>query len=186
VPELDLRQFDRAGSALAGVLAKVDSNALDGPTPCSDWSLRELINHVVHGTAMFTGMVAGGAPPDGGADLIGDDPLGAFQRSLAGLRAAFTADGVAERTYSTPFGARPAARLVTTRVIEMSLHGWDIAKATGQTIDLGQDVVDICLATLRGMLPADRSGLPYGPEQPVPAGAAPVDRLAAFAGRKVQ
>ncbi|MBO0514505.1 TIGR03086 family metal-binding protein [Streptomyces beijiangensis] len=180
-----LEQFDQAGAAIESVLAEVKTAQLDQPTPCTDWSVRQLANHVVTGNLMFTGMITGGAPADGGADHVGDDPLGAFQKTFALLRAAFAADGVLERTFPTPMGERPAARLVTTRVVEMSLHGWDLAKATGQVIDLPPAVVETALGALSAMLPADRSGMPFGSEQQVPADTSPADRLAAFAGRHI-
>ncbi len=151
---------------------------------CDGWTVRELIAHVVSGNLMFTAMVSGGGAPAGG-DVLGDDPVQAFRDSLAGLKEAFAADGVMDKVFQTPMGERPAPRLVTTRVIEMSVHGWDLADSTGQTIELTEPVVEAAEAQLRMMLPGDRAGLPFGAEQTAPEGASPADRLAAFAGRKV-
>ncbi|MEO6089552.1 MAG: TIGR03086 family metal-binding protein [Umezawaea sp.] len=183
--ELNLDQFDKAGEALDGVLAGVSPEQFDSPTPCGEWTVRALVNHVVHGNLMFVGLVHGSGPVDGSVDHLGDDPLGAFRASLADLRAAFSAEGIGERVFQTPFGERPAPRLVTTRVVETSLHGWDLAKATGQTIDLDAEVVETAFAALKAMLPEDRTGMPFGSRQPVAPDASPVDQLAAFAGRSL-
>jgi uncharacterized protein (TIGR03086 family) len=179
-----LEQFDQAAAALESVLASVKPLQFDAPTPCHEWSTRELINHVVGGNLMFAGIVTGNGPT--ATQDYGDDLLGAFRNSYATLREAFSADGVMERTFQTPMGERPATRLVTTRVVEMGLHGWDLAKATGQNFDLPQDVVDACLNQLRAMLPTDRQGLPFSDERPIAADATPTDQLAAFAGRTVE
>lgn len=178
-----LEQFDQAAAALEGVLAGIKPLQLDDPTPCPEWSVRELANHVVGGNFMFAGIVTGSGPV--AAEDHGDDLLAAFRSSYTALRAAFAADGVLERTFQTPMGERPATRLVTTRVIEMGLHGWDLAKATGQSYDLPQDVIDAARNQLQMMLPEDRQGLPFGNEQPAAPDASPTDRLAAFAGRTV-
>ncbi|MFE1886711.1 TIGR03086 family metal-binding protein [Streptomyces diastatochromogenes] len=178
-----LEQFDQAATALEGVLAGIKPLQLDDPTPCPEWSVRELVNHVVGGNLMFAGIVSGNGPA--APQDHGDDLLGAFRSSFSTLREAFAADGVLERTFQTPMGERPATRLVTIRVIEMGLHGWDLAKATGQSFALPEEVVDAALNQLKAMLPADRQGLPYGNEQPAAPDASPTDRLAAFAGRSL-
>lgn len=146
--------------------------------------MRELISHVVSGNLMFTNLVTGAGAPAGG-DPLGDDAVEAFRSSLGKLRDAFSAEGVMDRTFQTPMGERPAARLVTTRLAEMSIHGWDLARSTGQVIDLPEPVVEAALAQLGMMLSGDRTGMPFDAERQAPEGAPHADRLAAFAGREV-
>lgn len=179
----NLGLLDDAGAAFEAVLQGVTPGQLDEASSCDGWSVRDLIAHVVSGNAMFTAMVSG-EPPAGG-DALGDDPAEAFRASLKKLRDAFSAEGVMDKVFQTPMGERPAPRLVTTRVIEMSVHGWDLARSTGQSIDLPEPVVEAGLAQLRMMLSGDRAGMPFGAEQQAPEGASAADRLAAFAGRKV-
>jgi uncharacterized protein (TIGR03086 family) len=185
--ETPLGLFDQASAALETVLAEVKPAQLDEPTPCPEWSVRQLVNHVVTGNLTFAGMITGSGPADGSQDHLGEDPLKAFQTTVADLRAEFAADGALQRTFQTPMGERPGTRLVTTRIIEMSLHGWDLAKATGQTIELSAEVAEHALGTLRMMLSGERTADgPFGVEQPASPTASPADQVAAFAGRSVE
>lgn len=180
-----LAWFDRAAGVAEQVIAGIGPDRLDGATPCPAWSVRELINHVVSGNLAFAARVAGGPPPDRSLDHLGDDPLGAFRASARDLRAALSAEGALARTYTTPLGDGPGTMLATLRAMEMTVHAWDLAKATGQSTDLDPELAEYALAGLRRGLPAQRAGGPFGPEQPVPEGATAADRVAAFAGRAV-
>ena len=154
--------FDRAAAVADSVIAAVKPDQLDDPTPCTEWSVRQLISHVVTGNLMFTSMVTGGPRPDRNQDQLGDDPLGAFRATARDLRAAFSAEGALDRTYLTPFGEGPGAVLVNMRVVEMTVHSWDIAKATGQSTELDPPLAEWGLRSLRDALPADRAGSPFG------------------------
>jgi uncharacterized protein (TIGR03086 family) len=179
----NLGLLDDAGTAFEAVLQGVKPARLSDASSCADWSVRDLISHVVSGNLTFAGMVTGAAPA--GGDVLGDDPVAAFRASLETLKEVFAGEGVMDQVFQTPIGERPAARLVTTRAIEMGIHGWDLARSTGQVIDLPESVVEAGLAQLRMMLSGDRAGMPFGAEQPVPEGAPGADRLAAYAGRVV-
>jgi uncharacterized protein (TIGR03086 family) len=80
--------------------------------------------------------------PRGGhrAPHLGGDPLAAFQRAAVQLQEAFAAPGVLESVYEAPFGTGPGLVLVHVRVVEVLVHGWDLARATGQPADFPYDV----------------------------------------------
>ncbi|MBV2156586.1 TIGR03086 family metal-binding protein [Kitasatospora sp. SUK 42] len=181
----DLELLNVAGAAFEAVLKEVKQPQLTEPSTCDGWSVRELVAHVVSGNLMFVRLVTG-ADVAPGEDVLGDDPVRAFRESQDGLWRAFSGEGVLERVFQTPMGERPASRLVAVRVVELGLHGWDLARSTGQAIDLPEPVMTAALAQLRMMLPDDRSGLPFGVEREAPEGASAADRLAAFAGRVVE
>jgi uncharacterized protein (TIGR03086 family) len=181
-----LARFDRAAAVADRVIAAVEPDQLELPSPCTEWSVRQVINHVVLGSLRFATMVGGGGTAAAlDQDHLGADPLGAFRDAVRGLRAAFSADGVLDRTYPTPFGEGPGSLLVTMRVVEMSVHAWDIAKATGQSTDLDPELAESNLSALRTALPADRDRTPFGTPRSAPADATAADRLAAFMGRTV-
>ena len=72
------------------------------------------------------------------------------------------------------------------RVNEMIVHGWDVARGSGQSTDLDPEVAAVCLAMFQAVPFVPRGeGKPFAAEQAVPDGATVADRLAAFTGRAV-
>ena len=83
-----LEDFDVARAEFARLVALVPIPLLEDPTPCSEWTLRQLLNHVVTGTQWFTTVVLGEPAPDRVADQILSDPSVAFARRADEFRAA--------------------------------------------------------------------------------------------------
>lgn len=175
----------RAGAMAAGVIARIPAGRLADPTPCAGWDVRALINHMVGGNLRFAAIVTGEPPPQRGDNLVGDDPLAAFQDSLETLCAAFDRAGMLEQTFPTPIGEGPGRTLVAMRVSELTVHTWDLLAALGEPRDLDPELVAFAERRYRDMpLPREAGGL-FGPEQPSPENAAAGDRLAAYVGRRI-
>jgi uncharacterized protein (TIGR03086 family) len=181
-----LARFDAAAALAQRVVAAVRPDQLDDPTPCTGWTVRNVINHMVTGNLMFISIVAGGLPPDRSADHLGDDYLAAFRDAVRRLSGAFVEHDVLANRYRTPVGEGPGALLVSMRFNEMVVHSWDLARATGQSTDFDPDLVAASLASFQAapVLPRGE-GKPFQAEQPVPPDATVADRLAAFMGRAV-
>jgi uncharacterized protein (TIGR03086 family) len=184
-----LARLDRAASAAAQVLDGVKADQLDASSPCTDWSVRQVINHVISGNLFFVHSLETGTFDRGSfdrtRDFVGDDPPGALRGSVAKLRELFSAPGALERIVPTPFGQQPAEVLLEMRVSEMMMHGWDVAKATGQSTDLDPELAESVLVRYRALRARGQGGDVFGPEQPTPEGATASDRLAAASGRTV-
>jgi uncharacterized protein (TIGR03086 family) len=175
----------RAGSMAADVIARVRPDQLGQATPCTEWDVRALINHVVGGNLRLAAMVVGEPVPDAGEDVLGGDPLASFRDSFGRLCEVFDRAGFLEQAFPTPLGEGPGALLAEMRVVELTIHTWDVAAATRQPRDLDPELVSFADSVLRSMpIPRGAKG-PFAPEQPSPAGAMGADRLAAFAGRVV-
>ena len=87
-----------------------------------------------------------------------------------------------------PFGQMPGSAFVGLAATDTFTHGWDLAKATGQSTDLDPELAAQLLAGAKQAIsPAFRGPepKPFGPEQTAPAGATNADQLAAFLGRTV-
>ena len=115
-------------------VAAVPAGAWSDPTPCADWSVRELVNHVVYENKWAIPLFAGSTVADVGdqfeGDLLGDDPTGA---SLAAAEEALAA--AATRipqggTVALSFGDTPVDEYVTQIAADHLVHGWDLAAAT--------------------------------------------------------
>jgi uncharacterized protein (TIGR03086 family) len=182
-----LADLDRALAATQAVVAGVRPSQWTQPTPCTELDVREVLNHLVSGNLMFAAIVRGEPLPDRDADHLGADPPAAFQRAAQELREAFAAPGALQATYTAPFGHAPGAVLARVRIVEVLIHGWDLARATGQPAAFPDDVAERALAETRKQLTArpEGPGAPFAAEVPVADQAPAVDRLAGFLGRPV-
>jgi uncharacterized protein (TIGR03086 family) len=179
--------LDKAGAVVDGV--KPDQ--LGNSTPCTEWTVRDVINHVVGGATMFAECVEQGSVPDDrlgqlmGGDNLGDDYKGAFHAASDRARAAFSGPGALEKMVKLPFGEMPAGIALNIAVMDVMTHAVDIAKATGQGIN-DDELMETALTIGRQLVTDDfRKPGVFDAEQPVGADASAEDKLLAFAGRKV-
>jgi uncharacterized protein (TIGR03086 family) len=143
-----------ADAQFARVIREVTIDDLDLPTPCEGWDVRGLLNHVIGGNRMSVVLLEGGERDDAMAvfaqDHLGDDFLVAYEDGIADSRAAFLEEGALGRTVHHPMGDIPATQLLQFRTGDLTLHGWDLARAIGadETID-----PELAAFVLEGMLP---------------------------------
>ena len=181
-----LEQLARALDATEHLIAAVREEQWTAATPCSEWNVRELVNHVVAGNHMFASILRDApatAPPPPPPD---SELLDAYHSSAAGLLAAFGQPGVLERVFMVPFGSVPGIVALHLRITEVLVHGWDLARASGQRAEFPADLAEQALDFSRGKLGNIPSGRqPFQPPQPVADDAPAIDRLAALLGRPV-
>jgi len=178
--------YDRVSAALQELVAGVRPEQWQASTPCTEWDVRALVNHVVGGTRYFVANIRGTEQPDRSLDFLGDDAVAAFAAATGDLHDAFLEPGVLDGVFASPLGQRPGRGLVQMRIVEHLVHGWDLGTATGQRLDVPAEVVEGVLAGLRQAVPGgQRPGGPFKDEQPAPPDAPPLDRLAAFLGRRL-
>ncbi|MFC4536037.1 TIGR03086 family metal-binding protein [Sphaerisporangium dianthi] len=176
--------LDGCARVLADVgelVAAVPPGHLGDPTPCEDWDVRALLDHLVWENLLWTSLAEGVPRSDFAADHLGGDHVAAFRAAAEATMAAFGRPGMLTRRY----GPAPGWRLVEQVVIEMIVHGWDLATAIGRPADLVPDVATAIMPSVReiyGDLPRTPGGS-FAPERPAPVGATPADRLAAYLGR---
>lgn len=175
------------------ILGNVKSDQYDDPTPCASWNVRALMNHIVEGANWFALCVNGGAAPEPdpthGVDYAAGDLLSSYDTGVRESLAAFGAPGALARIVRLPFGDMPGAMFMGIAMNDVFVHGWDLARATGQPTDLNPQMATVLLDQLRAFLPEELRGpdgvAPFGPERAAPDSAAPADRLAAFLGRQI-
>lgn len=180
--------LEQAIASTRTVLAAVSPGQLGLDTPCAAWKVSDLINHIVGGQYFFEAGVKGEPPAGGDTDFSAGDFVATFDDASARCLAAFQADGAMEKMLTLPFGTMPGAAFVGLAATDTFTHGWDLARATGQSTDLAPDLAAGLLAASKTSIqPAFRSaeGTVFGLEQPAPDGACNADQLAAFLGRHV-
>lgn len=171
------------------LVASVRDEQWTAPTPCTEWNVRELLGHLVSGNVVFTRLMRGeAATPEQArpADPLGDDPAAAYRASTQEMIAAFRQPGATEQTITMAMGTLPGSVAVQIRLVETLAHGWDLARATGQTASYPEDLVEQVLTFTRDRLSQMPPGMnPFGPAQPVADDAPALDRLVAALGRSV-
>lgn len=178
-------QLDIAIEATDRVISAITDAQLSLPTPCVEWDVRDLVDHIVGGNERFASALGaeGIAPGQAGSAA---EMLHNYRHSAALLTEAFHVPGVLDQLVTVPFGTVPGAVALHLRMIDLLVHGWDLAQATGQRVqcphDLAQQEFQFTTAMLAGMPPEKR---PFAPSQPVADDAPAIDRLAACLGRSV-
>lgn len=181
-------QLDQAIRTSRDVLAAVQADQLTLPTPCTQWDVAQLINHLVGAQHFFHNGVTGAAAGGDSPDFASGDYLAEYDRASAAALAAFAEDGAMERTLTLPWGEMPGAAFMGMAVTDTLAHGWDLAKATGQSTDLAPELASAVLEQSRTTVPPgfrSEDGAIFGLEQDAPADATAADKLAAFLGRRV-
>lgn len=174
-------------TALAGEkVAQVKPEDLDKPTPCAEFDVRGLLNHVIGGLDMLKTAADGGKAEAPGQDLIGDgaDVGDQYATRRAALLDSIRAEGALDRPWEMPFGSMPGSMMAGIAFMEHLTHAWDVAKATGQDASLPDDVVNECLELVKPMDAMLRMPGVCGPVVEVPEDASPTDKLAGFMGRQ--
>jgi len=178
---------ERSYGIAARVIAGVRPDQLDQSTPCSEWDVRALMNHIIGAHYYFTGALRGqemdpnATPPD----FAAHDPVGTFTQASEGMLEAWREPGALDRTVQTLLGPMPASMLIGMHTMDNLVHAWDLARATGQDEHLDAEMATQLLGMMHQVNPPRGEGAPFKPEQPCPAGAIPEHQLAAYLGRSI-
>lgn len=148
LPEVHARALEHTRRYVAGVGG--DQWAID--STCEGWDVLTVVNHVVGGNLWAPELVSGKTIEEVGdvldGDLLGSDPLAAYEASAAGAAAAFREAGAMDRSVAVSYGPVPGAVYCGHRFMDVLIHGWDIAKPTGQDTNLPEDLVEACWEVL--------------------------------------
>jgi len=173
------------------VIDKTSKDQLSNPTLCSEWTVRDLINHMVGGATMFAVSVEQGSVPDDllgrlmGGDNVGDDPQAAWATASERAMKAFSLPGAMDKIVKLPFGEMPTGVALNIAIFDVATHACDLARATGQHVT-DDEMLAGALAMGQQMIgPELRAPGIFGDEQAADAKASSEDKLLAFAGRKV-
>jgi uncharacterized protein (TIGR03086 family) len=169
-----------ADAVLAGlqpVLRGITEEDRRRATPCVDYTCEDLVEHLAQSLVQLGVM--------SGAD-VADDADGSLENRLSVLSAR-AIDGWHARgtdgSVKGPGGREMPAELVASLLpLELALHGWDLAQASGQTLRLSDEVVTYLRGLADSVVPGGR-GRSFGPEVEPAADAGALDRLAAYSGR---
>jgi len=163
--------------ACRAVLQRLTEEDLSRPTPCTEYSVGEVGQHLVRSMVLLAS-VAGeqiGTPVAGSLDTT----VGATAEAAL---AAWRHRGL-DGSVAVGRSALPASLAVEIIPLELLVHGWDIAHATGHHIDVTPEVAGYVLDRARELITADKRGRSFAAELPAGAAATTLQRLVAFTGR---
>lgn len=180
---------DRAIEIANKVMGSVKPGQMSDSTPCTEFTVRDLINHLIGGNHMFAQVATGAKaePAAGGKmpDLAGDNPAKSFAESAKTVVQAWRQPGVLDQIAHLPFGDMPGQMALGIHFMEVLVHSWDLAKATGQDQKLPAELAEAALGMAQGIGSEMRGpGGPFGPVVQVPDSAPIHEKLVAQLGRK--
>ena len=160
--------LDQAGDALA----EIQADDLDNPTPCADWTVRDLADHLATAPARFLAMSRGEEVDWSATPQVADGAWATTFRT--------SGDDLIHHWHGQPDDQVAQADWQSA---ELAVHTWDLARATGHAGTLDDEVAGRALAFLQQGLTDENRGPVFGPAVSVADDAPAYDRLAAFAGR---
>jgi uncharacterized protein (TIGR03086 family) len=163
-----------------GVIARVRPDQYDDTTPCEEWTVRDLLEHMVGVVAGLGDAAAGNARR---SFALSADPAAQFRDAAASALAAWRTPGVLDRIVDGGAGPMPGRVLAGINLLDTATHTWDLATATGAPSTLPDAVAAAALeASLATITPEIRPGR-FAAEIVPPSDADQTQRLVAFLGR---
>jgi uncharacterized protein (TIGR03086 family) len=181
--------LERTTTAASRVVANVKPDQLGDATPCTEWTVRDLLNHMIGCAEMFAGAAAGepssinpfGTPDD----VVGVDPSATYDDAATRMVSLWRQHGL-DGTVPLLRGDSPAQVACTIAMCDQLVHAWDLAQATGQQYDADAEAVDAAWDfTKENMGPEGRGeGKPFAQIVEISDSEPKVEQLMAFMGRR--
>lgn len=157
------------------------------PSPCARWSALDVLGHVGGGTRFGTELLSGRQPAmppmDNPGSVVDGEPV-AWWDSLAGPAKDAVAGADLTKVVDSPMGPRSIDEGLRFPAIDLFVHGWDLAKVAGHTVELPDEIVEFTHRAMRGF-PDEmiRNPRVFAPALDTPAGAGTADAFLAWTGR---
>jgi uncharacterized protein (TIGR03086 family) len=185
---VDIRELYARCSAEFGTRVHAVAGRWDAPTPLPGWDVRRLVHHLVEEEVWAPPLFAGQTIKEVGdrfaGDLLGDDPVRAFDEAAAAAVAAVRADEAMERTVHLSFGDHPGREYAMQLAADHLVHAVDLARALGVSDTVDTDTAVAVRDWFAGMESTYRELGVIGARVDVPAGAGAQAELLGMMGRK--
>jgi uncharacterized protein (TIGR03086 family) len=173
--------FQRATARAAALMGAVTPEQRTAATPCSEWSVQQLMDHMTGSTDYLLAALAGEQPVARKRATAQD-----YRAGVAAVLEALARPGVLDRRCMSPLGFEwSVAEATAGTFMDNLVHTWDLAVATGQDRTLDADLVEACVAMFLPDMPEHgRAAGIVGPAVAAPVDASPQDRLLGAMGRR--
>lgn len=184
---MDVALLTVAMSVFGDRLARVDASQWGSPTPCTEWDVRSLVNHVAGELLWIPPLLEGRTIAEVGdrfdGDVLGADPLATWTSAVAAAEAAATEPGAQERTVHLSFGDFPGGGYLGQITSDLVIHGWDLARAVKADDRIAPDLLQFVAAFLGPQVEDWRSAGAFGASVEPDKEAGVQDQLIAQTGR---
>ncbi|MDH3705059.1 MAG: TIGR03086 family metal-binding protein [Acidimicrobiia bacterium] len=138
-----LSALDEVYTEANRLVAAIDDDQWAASTPCTEWDVRALVNHMMVTSKVLAASARRQAPSaDAEADHLGDDPTGSFAAQGADTLAAWRGQGALDGMVEVPV-EMPAVAALGVNILDVGTHVWDLATATGQPFGLSDTTIGI-------------------------------------------
>ncbi|MGP3922084.1 TIGR03086 family metal-binding protein [Streptomyces sp. 8N616] len=157
-------------------------------TPCTEWSVRDLVNHLVGEHLWAPWLLRGATIAEVGdrfeGDVLGDEPVKAWDQAVAESKSAFHRPGALDIEVHTSGGLTPASEYGWQMTSDLAVHAWDLARGIGADDTLDEDLAQAVWEYIEPQADSWRGAGIFGPAVKVPDSAPVQDQLVAFLGRR--
>lgn len=191
--EITAQHIPAAAAGFNRVVATTTKAQLDAPTPCADYDVRALLNHVLYWAPVLAAAANRAAPPEDRppntevaeqeTNLVGADWRAQLETTVAALAEAWSRPEVWEGTAKWMNGELPAAMLGTMTLVDLTVHGWDLARAVGVDYAVPDGLADALWQAATAMGQQGRAAGAFGQEVTVAEDASPFERALGVFGR---
>ena len=171
-------------AATGRIVNNIKPDQLHDATPCEDYDVQGLLTHVISGNFWVAPLVEGKTIDEVGDTLDRDFNMSEYDASAKEADAAFSLNGAMERPVAVSYGPVPGEVYAGHRFVDVLIHGWDLAKATGQDTTLDPELVDACWTVINPQMELLRGSGMFGDNIDVPDDADSQTKLLAVLGRR--
>ncbi|KAA0024543.1 TIGR03086 family metal-binding protein [Antrihabitans cavernicola] len=176
-------RYRRLATGFSERVAAVPADSWDAQSPCSEWTAREVLRHVVDGQLEFPSKVGIELPKGPSVD---DDPVAAWEYTRTTIQAILDDPAKSEIEYDGGMGKSTlGASIGSFFCVDLVVHGWDIARATGGDETIPPDDIAFVSNFIEGIADMMRGPGAFGPEVETTADADDQTKLLAYLGRSV-
>lgn len=186
---VELIDLGAAAERVARLAEGIDDERLGDPTPCPEYAVRDILAHLAGLSVAFRDAArkqfgpTTSTPPGSSRPVLADDWRTALPKALAEVAAAWREPGAWEGDTQAGGVDLPAAVMGRIALDELLIHGWDLARATGQTYEVSEEELRVSEALLTPADDTSDEGF-FGPVVAVPDDAPLLDRVIGLSGRR--
>ncbi len=186
-PRYGLAAALTGANRVIGAASQLDRDGLNRPTPCPEFTVEELLEHMLFVARRVAWIGSGGHFAETPADPVGGQWGSEFQTRAEAIHGAWADPAKLNQTFQVPWGEAPGAALMMTYTAEFAAHSWDLAKAIGVDIEIDDSALVAAAGAVK-FIPAegrDDPAIPFGPVVDAPADATNLEQILTWTGRSL-